>query len=228
MVEPLLGPGGHASADTRANCLVVVDTVENIHRIQNLLQEIDQPTDRLRVALRFRETPPPPPPDAESASEAAPPEKAGDPSVGEAAAVESAPRMTRQYVVTMDSGGSSVLTLHTNVPSRFFWAILARRNGLVARGVEFQRVDTGVEVHARQTGETVRLELVPVLDTVTLSGYDRHVRFSEDRIRMAVPLGEWTDVAGAKAGEGVPGALLDSVRQSRTAELDLQVRVDLF
>lgn len=234
IVKELLSPEGRAAVDVQSNSLVLVDTPESIGKVRAFLERLDQPVRQAKVRVRFNEV---------------------DASRGRSLSVDGAvsgdkwrvstgrrvrdgvevraqdrrmdQRGSSEFFILVSSGSWGYIVVGREIPYTQKWVELCRRYARVVEGVVIQRIETGMEVRPVLMGDQAEVEIMPRISH-EVPGRDRAlIRFASASTRVSVPIGQWTDMAGADREQNeVIRAILESGSASRRSSLGIAFMVE--
>jgi len=203
MVETLLSPQGKASADVRTNSIVVSDDTDSVMKIRDFLAHIDKPVEEVTIRFRFQQAGSSKNRDI-SASGTVSGDKwsvsAGGGSKKEGVHVRAKDRSTRlsqssESFVRVLSGDVAYIGVGTEIPYTERWRYLCRRYARPYKRVEFQTMETGMEVRPVVTKERVHIEIIPRV-SYKEPGQKGVIRLSEASTRLSISKGEWVTIGG--------------------------------
>lgn len=203
MVEMLLSPQGRATADGRTNSIVVRDDSLSVKKIRDFLAHIDRPVEQVTIRFRFQERS-----GSKERDISASGKVSGDHwsvSVGKGRKKEgvrvraqdgerSGAKSSESFVRVL-SGDAAYIRVGTEIPYTERWKYLCRRYAPSLKNVDFQTIDTGVEVRPVVTKERVHIEIIPRV-SYREPGNRGVIRFLEASTRISVSKGEWITIGG--------------------------------
>jgi type II secretory pathway component GspD/PulD (secretin) len=201
IVKGMLNPKGSVTADVRTNSLIVVDSKDAIQRVQAYLNRFDQPTEQVRIHVRFDETSSAQDRSADIEARAS----GSNWSVGTDGATQDGVHGTirdsdrrqsgtyGQYVITQ-SGVPAYIKTGQEIPYRENWVSLAGHHAAAHETITFKNIDTGFEVTPTVMGDKVNLKIVP-----RISSHESQtgaIRFHSAQTEIVVPFGQWVEFGG--------------------------------
>jgi type II secretory pathway component HofQ len=231
LVRPLLTAAGSATADSRTNSLVVIDTEETLSAVRGLLNRLDKPIEQFRIQVRFdravRTT---------DRSAAAGGRISGDgweiskgenPTGGIHLRLEdktATENRTAAYTVITGAGRAAYIRIGREIPYRTRWQKLCGKSGRCPPDIVFKRIDTGMEVTPRPAGDRVAIEITPRISAVDETGI---VRFSDASVILTVPKDTWVRIGGSdKTDNEAIGALLETGGKEENSAMSMSIRVE--
>lgn len=207
MVETLLSPEGRASADVRTNSIVVSDDSASVKKIRDFLAHIDKPVEQVTIRFRFQHSGV-----SKNRDISASGKVSGDNwsvSVGRGSKKEgvhvraqdrkgSVERNSESFVRVL-SGDAAYIRVGTEIPYTERWGYLCRRYARYVRKVDFQHMETGMEVRPVVTKERVHIEIIPRV-SYKEPGEKGVIRLSEASTRVSVAKGQWVTIGGHGQG----------------------------
>lgn len=252
VVQGLLSPEGTATADTRTNSLVIVDTPQSIQRIRDFLQGFDYPVEQVRVRVRFNDNR-----SRDHRSVTAEGkisgndwgvgtgdrEDEGTPSSGDGLEIgigdnddgvtvrlEGARKEKRgvsDYFINVSSGSTAYIVAGTSIPYEQAWINLCRKHGHVIETVEFRDVETGFDVSPVIVGDQAHIEITPRLSYQSPEDGDGVIRFTEASTFVTVLLNQWVSIGGAIDDDNeVAREILGYSSGGRGADFGISVMVE--
>lgn len=234
MVETLLSPQGRASADVRTNSIVVSDDSVSVKKIRDFLAHIDKPVEQVTVRFRFQQTG-----ISKNRGISASGKVSGDNwsvSAGKGGkkegvhirAQDSKGRgaQTSESFVRVLSGDTAYIRVGEEVLYTERWDYLCRRYGHYVKKVDFQIIETGMEVRPVVTKERVYIEIIPRV-SYKEPGKKGVILFSEAATRVSVSKGEWVSIGGhGKETHEVIREILSRRSAEEQTTLSLSLRED--
>ena len=232
LVESLLFPGGKASVDERTNSIIVSDTSESVAKIRAFVASMDKPAKQVRIRLRFHERSLSTGRDLSVSGRISGERWSVGTGREEAEGVNVRAqdsrvnrRGTTEAFISVMSGSSAYLWVGKNVPFTERWVYLCRRYARVVETVNFQRVETGMEVRPVVAGDRVHIDIVPRISSLE-EGEGGVVRFTEASTKLTVLRGQWVTIGetSEKSNEVIRDILsIGSSATSSTLSLSLMV-----
>ena len=236
IAKHFLSSGGVATVDERTNSLIIIDSAEAIANIKKFLKTFDVPAKRVRVYLRINEG------QAKQSRElSAEGRLSGDNwtiSGGEANrdGVEVRAKDSRQgrqlasdYMVTTTSGQSAYIMTGSRVPYHAGWANHCRKYAECPETIDFQVIDTGLEVKPTVAGDRANIEITPRISRLDSNDSRGIVRFTAAATRLSIPLGQWITIgATGKHSDEVLRAILGRGSEAQQESLSFSIMVETF
>jgi type II secretory pathway component GspD/PulD (secretin) len=234
MVQPLVSPYGHLSADVPSNSLIVIDNPAAVARIRALVSRVDAPVPQLKVRIEFgfRKS------EQDQSVSVRGEADLGDVAVGVdqekgqagidvTASSESGQwRKRSEYTIMVQSGSTAHISSRHDVPYPERWLYLSQGHGHIGRTVVFRKVDTGFDVRPVLVGDTVQIEIIPRISYVGERGLRNPIRFAEAATRLYAPVGEWVEIAGSEYAQAeMHRQILGGVRSSEDEQLAMRLLV---
>lgn len=232
MVETLLSSEGRATIDSRTNSVVVSDNSESVRKIREFVAHVDKPVEQVTVRFRFQEEGA-----LKSRDLSASGRVSGDDwsvSAGrdrrEGVNVRAQDRRTSleqrsESFIRVLSGDAAYIRVGKEIPYTERWGYLCRRYAHSLEGVNFQKIETGVEVRPVVSGNRVHIEIIPRV-SYREPGDKGVIRFAEAATRVSVSKGQWITIGGhGKTGHEVIREILSrrSAEDQTTVSLSLMV-----
>lgn len=203
MVETLLSPQGRASADVRTNSIVVSDDSVSVKKIRDFLAHIDKPVEQVTIRFRFQQAG-----GSRNRDISASGKVSGDNwsvSVGRGSKKEgvhvraqdrrgSVAQSSESFVRVL-SGDVAYIRVGTEIPYTERWGYLCGRYARSRKRVDFQTMETGMEVRPAVTKERVHIEITPRV-SYREPGEKGVIRLSEASTRVCVSKGQWITIRG--------------------------------
>lgn len=203
MVETLLSPQGRASADVRTNSIVVSDDSVSVKKIRDFLAHIDKPVEQVTIRFRFQQAG-----GSRNRDISASGKVSGDNwsvSVGRGSKKEgvhvraqdrrgSVAQSSESFVRVL-SGDAAYIRVGTEIPYTERWGYLCRRYARSRKRVDFQTMETGMELRPVVTKERVHIEITPRV-SYREPGEKGVIRLSEASTRVCVSKGQWITIRG--------------------------------
>jgi hypothetical protein len=115
------------------------------------------------------------------------------------------------------------------VPYRGIWANHCRRYADCPETIDFQAVDTGLEVKPIIVGQRANIEITPRISHIDAKAPPGIVRFTAAATRISVPLGQWVTIgATGKQSDEVLRTLLGKGSDKKQASLSFSIMVETF
>ncbi len=234
MVETLLSPQGRASADVRTNSIVVSDDSVSVKKIRDFLAHIDKPVEQVTIRFRFQQTG-----GSKSRDISASGKVSGDNwsvSTGKGSQKEgvhvraqdrrgSVAQRTESFVRVL-SGDAAYIRVGEEIPYTERWDYLCRRYARSVKEVDFQIIETGMEVRPVVTKERVHIEIIPRV-SYKEPGEKGVILFSEASTRVSVSKGEWVTIGGhGKESNEVIREILSRRSAEEQSSISLSLMVD--
>ncbi len=237
MAAPLVSPGGHISADTRSNSLIVIDNPAVIARIRRLVEELDHEVPLLKIRVRYECAESDQTADACASARV----ESGDTAIavgsqrsddsGIEADVQAGRRQAQrqsEYILRVRSGGIAYLESGYDVPHRDRWSDLSRRYGYIPKGVVFRRVTSGYHIRPVLMGDQVRIEIVPRISYLDNRGRDQNIQFTQAATTLFAPLDTWVDIGGVLGGQReIDRQILSDSRHASDDRLTMRLLVTI-
>jgi len=236
IVRHFLSSNGVATVDERTNSLIVIDNAETIANVDNFLKTFDIPAKRVRIYLRINEGR-----SARSQELSVQGRISGDSWTvfsgqaskdgAEARAQDSLrdSELASEYMVTTTSGKPAYIMTGSEVPYHGGWANHCRRYADCPETIDFQAIDTGMEVRPTVVGDRANVEITPRISRLDSKDPRGVVRFTAAATRISVPLGQWVTIgATAKQSHEVLRAVLGKGGNKRNDSLSFSIRVETF
>ncbi len=203
MVETLLSPQGRASADVRTNSIVVSDDSVSVKKIRDFLAHIDKPVEQVTIRFRFQQAGVSKNRDISASGKVSGDNwsaSVGEGSKKEGVHVRAQDRRGRvaqsaESFVRVLSGDAAYIRVGEEIPYTERWGYLCRRYARSVRKVDFQIIETGMEVRPVVTKERVHIEIIPRV-SYKEPGEKGVIRFSEASTRVSVSKGQWITIGG--------------------------------
>jgi protein transport protein HofQ len=222
LVETLLSPKGKATVDVRTNSIVVSDDSASVNKIRDFLAHIDKPVEQVTIRFRFQHSGV-----SKNRDISASGKVSGDNwsvSVGrgsnkEGVHVRAQDREGRvaqrsESFVRVLSGDVAYIRVGTEIPYTERWGYLCRQYAHSVRKVDFQQMETGMEVRPIVTKERVHIEIIPRV-SYKEPGENGVIRFSEASTRVSVAKGQWVTIGGHGQGSN---EVIQEILSRRSAE----------
>lgn len=228
-VEPLVGPGGTASAID--NHLLIQASPERMATIEQAVAALDTELRTLRIRV-----------DRSHAS-GSKLEASGEISHGDVRIRRSGPgrpggsgvtvEMERQDISTSERSSEqisvledaqAVIAVGQSISFTEYWLTLAQRYANVRQTVQYRDIATGFSVRPRLIGQEVELEIVPRFASLRGNGV---IEFEELSSTVRLVPGQWFDLGAAMhAHDEVSQAILSHARKSDEQNVQLWIMVE--
>lgn len=207
LVETLLSPQGRATVDVRTNSIVVSDDSVSVKKIRDFLAHIDKPVEQVTIRFRFQHSGISKDRDISASGKVSGDNwsvSVGRRSKKEGVHVRAQDReesvaQSSESFVRVLSGDAAYVRVGTEIPYTERWAYLCRRYARSVGKVEFQQMETGMEVRPVVTKERVHIEITPRV-SYKEPGEKGVIRFSEASTRVSVTKGQWVTIGGQGQG----------------------------
>ena len=207
LVETLLSPAGRASVDVRTNSIVVSDDSVSVKKIRDFLAHIDKPVEQVTIRFRFQHSGISKDRDISASGKVSGDNwsiSAGKGSKKEGVHVRAQDRkgsvaQRSESFVRVLSGDAAYIRVGTEIPYDERWRYLCRRYARSAGNVDFQDMETGMEVRPVVTKERVHIEIIPRV-SYKEPGEKGVIRLSEASTRVSVAKGQWVTIGGHGQG----------------------------
>jgi type II secretory pathway component GspD/PulD (secretin) len=232
LVETLLSPQGRATVDARTNSIVVSDDRVSVQKIRDFLAHIDKPVEQVTIRFRFQHSGASKDRDISASGKVS-----GDDwsvSVGRERKKEgvhvraqdregSVARNSESFVRVL-SGDAAYIRVGTEIPYTERWGYLCRRYARHVRKVDFQHMETGMEVRPVVTKERVHIEIIPRV-SYREPGEKGVIRLSEASTRVSVAKGQWVTIGGHGQGSN---EVIREILARRSAEDQASMSLSLM
>lgn len=231
LVRPLLSAAGSATADSRTNSLVVIDTEGSLSAVRSLLNQIDRPLEQFRIQVRFDTAM-----RTADRSAAAEGRISGDgweisrgenPTDGIHLRLEdktATENRTATYTGITGAGRAAYIRIGREIPYRTRWRQLCGKYGRCPQDIVFKRIDTGMEITPMPADDRVALEITPRISAADETGV---VRFADASVILTVPKDTWVHFGGGdKTDNEAIRALLEKGDKENDSTLSMSVRVE--
>jgi type II secretory pathway component GspD/PulD (secretin) len=234
LVETLLSPQGRATADVRTNSIVVSDDSVSVKKIRDFLAHIDKPVEQVTIRFRFQEQGGSKERDISASGKVSGDNwsvSVGRDSKKEGVHVRAQDRrrsgaQSSESFVRVLSGDAAYIRVGTEILYTERWRVLCRRYARSDKKVDFQTIDTGMEVRPVVTKERVHIEIIPRV-SYREPGNRGVIRFSEASTRVSVSKGEWVTIGGhGKKSNEVIREILSRRRAEDQTTLSLSLMVE--
>jgi type II secretory pathway component GspD/PulD (secretin) len=207
LVEMLLSPKGRATVDVRTNSIVVSDDRDSVKKIRDFLAHIDKPGEQVTIRLRFQHAGVSKDRDISASGKVSGDDwsvSVGKGSKKEGVHVRAKDRrgsvaQRSESFVRVISGDAAYIRVGTEIPYTERWGYLCRRYARSFRKVDFQHMETGMEVRPVVTKERVHIEIIPRV-SYKEPGARGIIRLSEAATRVSVSKGQWVTIGGHGQG----------------------------
>ena len=234
LVETLLSPQGRATADVRTNSIVVSDDSASVKKIRDFLAHVDKPVEQVTIRFRFQERGGSKERDISASGKVSGDDwsvSVGRDSKKEGVHVRAQDRrrsgvQSSESFVRVLSGDAAYIRVGTEILYTERWRVLCRRYARSVKKMDFQTIDTGVEVRPVVTKERVYIEIIPRV-SYREPGNRGVIRFSEASTRVSVSKGEWITIGGhGKESNEVIREILSRRRAEDQTTLSLSLMVE--
>jgi protein transport protein HofQ len=222
LVETLLSPQGRATVDVRTNSIVVSDDSVSVKKIRDFLAHIDKPVEQVTIRFRFQHSGVSKNRDISASGKVSGDNwsvSAGRGSKKEGVHVRAQDRkgsvaQRSESFVRVLSGDAAYIRVGTEIPYTERWGYLCRRYARSVGKMDFQHVETGMEVRPVVTKERVHIEIIPRV-SYKEPGEKGVVRLSEASTRVSVAKGQWVTIGGHGQGSN---EVIREILSRRSAE----------
>jgi hypothetical protein len=234
VVRDLLSEEGRATADSRTNALLIIDTPESIQRIQSFLESYDKPIAQARVRVRFQETS-----SSRGYSISGDVRASGDKwevttgtqkkdgvevRVGER---DRHGQRDSEFFIHAASGNWAYIMVGEDVLYNGRWIDLCRRYGSLWGAPVVERIETGFEVRPILLQDVAQVDIMPRISRRDPDAKREVIRFSSAATSMAVPYNQWVTIGGTGAsGHEVMREILGRGRAQKATSLTMSLMVE--
>jgi hypothetical protein len=234
MVTDLLSEEGRATADSRTNALLIIDTPESIQRIQMFLESYDKPVAQAKIRVRFQETG-----SSEDLSISGDVGASGEnwsvttgrqKKDGMEVRLQERERRRKgdsEFFIRVASGNWAYIMVGEDILYNGRWMDLCRRYGSLWGAGAVERIETGFEVRPILLQDVAQVDILPRISRRDPDAKGEVIRFSSAATSMAVPYKQWVTIGGTGAsGHEVMREILGRGRAQKATSLTMSLMVE--
>jgi hypothetical protein len=234
LVKDLLSEEGRATADSRTNALLIIDTPESIQRIQSFLESYDKPVAQAKVRVRFQETSSSGgysiSGDVRASGDKWEVTTGGQKKDGVEVRLEGGDRRGKgdsEFFIHVASGNWAYIMVGEDVLYNGRWIDLCRRYGSPWGAPVVERIETGFEVRPILLRDVAQVDIMPRISRRDPDAKGEVIRFSSATTSMAVPYNQWVTIGGTGvSGHEVMREILGRGRAQKVSSLTMSLMVE--